>query len=417
MEKALEGISADHTVSKHRYSALDESGKLTKEHLFEVVRKNNAEYLKDETTGLISDIKDDGYLLRVCEIITETANLLLEKYPDIDKERVYCNLGFLKIIQKSSALDYAAVESDMVLHMNASTSKIADIMPDASMYSVIIHETVHILQYGCSCEEIDGCSRRCGLAHHYDDWEQDYADWVWFAEGSAERMTCLVSNVAPMTYRNMVNYIVSMDLVTMLQKDIPANYAETLTFYGEPDRLWELFGCKTEEDKAEIVRMMYALEIMQMEPEDATAAYKKIYGKEYSDQERDRYNMTIKRPIVQTLTKNFYRNLAQTATEGMLTENDLYFLLNLFEETIEYHLRFTKPEQEQYNTEFLVWYREIRARFWECFSGVSQEEYEEYSAEKSETEINASLAFLPQDKKDFLIDKYETVLSDYKIPG
>jgi len=40
-EKATEGISVDHTVESHQYSALDVAGKLTKEHLCEIVQENN----------------------------------------------------------------------------------------------------------------------------------------------------------------------------------------------------------------------------------------------------------------------------------------------------------------------------------------------------------------------------------------
>ena len=131
-------------MDKHQFSALDSSGALTKEHLLEVVNRNTKEYLNDSTTGVISAIDDQSFLLRICEIITDVTNDILKQYPDIDKERVYCNLGNLKVIEKKSALDYAAVEPGMILHINQATAQLADLLAGKSMYSVIIHETMQL---------------------------------------------------------------------------------------------------------------------------------------------------------------------------------------------------------------------------------------------------------------------------------
>ena len=103
-EKAMSGIDIDHTVDKHQFSALDSSGALTKEHLLEAVNRNTKEYLNDSTTGVISEIADQSFLLRICEIITDVTNDILKQYPSIDKERVYCNLGNLKVIEKNPHL-------------------------------------------------------------------------------------------------------------------------------------------------------------------------------------------------------------------------------------------------------------------------------------------------------------------------
>lgn len=413
-EKAMEGISANHTVAQHQYSALDEHGELTKEHLLEIVNKNTAEYLEGESTKLIKPVDNPDFLIRICEIIVDVTNDMLNQYPEIDKARVYCNLGYLKIIEKTSALDFAAVEPGMVLHINRNTTQIVDIMPDASMYSVLVHETMHILQYGCPCETNEGCVRRCGLAHSYN-WEQDYADWTWLAEGSAERMANIHSNVAPMTYTNMVNYIVSIDLSTMLQNDVPANYLETLSFYGEPEKLFDLFGCENDQEREEVYHLMYALEIMQMRPDDLVRAYERIYGVEWNEElENDLFNK-IKRPIVMTLTKNFYRNLAETVSTSSMTQNDLLFLINLYENTINCHIRFDNSEYDAYNAEFFNWYADIRNRFFLCFDNIDLNNYKQYVAVFDEKTINASLHWLDSEKKNFLIDKYEAASCEYKL--
>lgn len=406
-EEAMAGIDVDHTVTAHKFSALDGNGKLTKEHLLEIVNKNTEEYLKNLTTEPLVAIDNQDYLLRVCEIITDVVNDILKKYPDIDKERVYCNLGNLKVIEKQLTFDFAAVEPGMVLHLNSATANMADIMIEKNMYNVIVHESMHIIQYGCTCEPLKEGSRRCGLAHSYADCAQDYSDWRWFAEGSAERMACLYINASPMTYETMVRYILSMDLATMLQKNVPSDYAETINFYSDIQRLFDLFGCETERDKEEVYHLIYGLEMMQIQPDDVKAAYKENYGVEFDDSVAADFNNKIKRPIVKTLTKNFYRNLARTLTDESVSKNDLLFLINLYECAINGHLNLNKSDYDNYNIEFEKWYGQLRKDFFECLSNVSEADYFSYNAEKSETTLNASLSWLDADKQRFLSDKYE----------
>ena len=413
-EKAMSGIAIDHTVSDHRFSALDSSGNLTGEHLLETVNRNTRDYLKDSTSGIVAEIDNQSFLLRICEIITDVTNDILKQYPDIDKNRVYCNLGNLKIVEKKSALDYAAVEPGMILHINQATAQLADLLDGKSMYSVIIHETMHIIQYGCTCEPSQECTRRCGLAHAYD-WEQDYSDWLWFVEGSAERMTCLYSDVEPMTYGNMVRYIVTMDLATMLQKNVPVNYAETINFYCDPQMLFDLFVCETEQDKEEIYHLIYGLEMMHTQSEDVKKAYKENYGTELSGSVADEFNNTIKRPIIKTLTKSFYRTIAQTLADETLTKNDLLFLLNIFDSTVNYHVCFDQQEKDIYNEELAEWYRQIRNAFFDCILNVGIDDYAAYQAESDGALINAGMQWLASDKQAFLTDKYETLDKSFKF--
>jgi len=414
-EKALWGIQVDHTVSEHRYSALDSDGKLTKEHLLEVVKANNVAYLS-KNTSLLKKL-DDEYLLRICEILVEVTNDTLEKYPDIDRDRVYCNLGYLKVIEKGGALDFAAVEAGMVLHVNRNMAKLVGATTSGSMYQVLVHEAMHIIQYGCSCEEIEGCIRRCGLAHAYSStiMEQDYSDWIWLAEGSAERMASLYAGVEPMTYTNYVNYIASLNLATVLQPDVPANYVETLYFYSDLDRLFTLFGATTEEEKQEIYQMIYALEIMQSEPGDVKEAYKKHYGTEWSDQIRDEVNNTVKRPIVQTLTKCFLNHLAEAIRSNSISKNDFLFLLNLYESTINYHLRLDNENHDQYNGEFVAWYGSLQSALFASLENVTAEDYEQYVSDDGAAVIHAGMNWLDEQKQSFLISRFEANRCEYKF--
>ena len=413
-ERAMAGIQVDHSVVEHKYSALNAGGQLTKEHLFDIVRENNSAYLNG-MPSLIKDVEDE-LLLRICEIIVDTVNDTLSQYPDIDRARVYCNLGNLKIVEKKAALDFAAVEPGMVLHINSGMSSMAGLLTESNMYSVLVHESMHILQYGCECEEIEGCTRRCGLAHAYSATitEQDYSDWTWLAEGSAERLASLYANVEPMTYTNMVNYMISLDLATMLDASVPANYVETLYFYNDLNKLFSLFGATTDEQKQELYKMIYSLEIMQMEPEDVKEAYGRIYGQEWTDEIRDEVNNRVKRPVVQTLTKVFFANLADAICNNNLSKNDFFFLLNLYESTINQHLRLNMSKYDRYNADFVIWYGSVREELFACVKNVSSEEYGQYAASDDSSKIFAGMMWLDQDKRDFLVSKFEENKCDYK---
>ncbi len=113
--------------------------------------------------------------------------------------------------------------------------------------------------------------------------------------------------------------------------------------------------------------------------------------------------------------KNFYRNLAETVSASSMTQNDLLFLINLYENTINYHIRFDNSEYDAYNAEFFCWYADIRNRFFLCLNNTDLDNYKQYEAVIDEKTINASLRWLDSEKKNFLIDKYEAVSCKYKF--
>lgn len=412
-ETAIAGIDFDHSVAAHRYSALDENGELTKEHLFEIVCENTPPYIEENFSyGFAEEVSDD-LLLTICEIVTDVINETLARYPDIDRERVYCNLGNMKVIEKAGIMDFAAIEAGMVMHVNRNTAETMKLMSDHNMYNTIVHEAMHIIQYGCECEELGECTRRAGLAHYYE--EHDQSDWTWLAEGSAERMADLYANVDAMTYTTMVNYILTFDLATVLDPKIPANYTETLCFYSELDRLYEMFDAETETEKEEVYRAMYAMQVIQMEPQGAIDDYERLFGEIWTEDVRSEVNIWMKRPMVQTITKRFFVNLASAIENNAMTRNDLFFLLNLYDSTVNVHIDFEDAEYDEPNALFVPWYRSVREALFDCVENATAEEYALYSACDDGIHLNAGMQWLETEKRDFLIEKFEDNLCDFKF--
>ena len=405
------------SVSKHERSALDNNGKLTAEHLFELVKENNQQFNEDKKNdmGFYKDAEDD-FLLSLCKLIVDTVAEIHNRYPDIDYDRLYCNLANLKVFYKAGLLDFAAVTPDMILQLGDAALQFATIMAGGTgVRNVVVHEIMHIIQLGCSCENIEHCTRRAGITYRWDDVELQGNDWAWFFEGSAEKNMSLLTGEEAMTYQQMINYLQSVNLSTFLNSDIPAYYAETISFYNDPDKLLHIFHASSKEEITEVASLMEAIQIIQYLPDEFQTAYKDKYGIDLSaSEEQDKLRYSLKPAVCLTFSKTFYKNLAIALTEGNdITENDLFYLIRIFEAAMDYHSTYTKQERLEINKPFLDRYKEIRTAFFlllkENGMEIDENAYLTYEmfTEEDPTVANASFRWLVQGKREFLLERTE----------
>ncbi len=172
---------------------------------------------------------------------------------------------------------------------------------------------------------------------------------------------------------------------------------------------------KADADAAFSEYAMYALEMIQQEPQDFKDAFAKLYGKEFADETAADFKYRIKRPVVLTFAKRFYENLAATVAEEALTENDILFLLTLLDSTLNYHINFGSENEAEYNAEFEARYRALRDAFFDCFSGIDEADYAAYTAKGENGRLCAGMQWLPTEKQRFLTDKYEGLTKEYKF--
>ena len=402
-------------VTKHACSALDENGHLTAEHLRDIVKENNQRFYVEEKNkkGFYKEA-DDDYLLSLCKLIIDTVTEVQSRYPDIDYDRLYCNLANLKVFYKVGSLDFASVTPDMIMQLGDGMLQFASIMAEGTgVRDVVVHEIMHMIQLGCSCEEIEHCARRVGITYRWDDVDLQGNDWAWFFEGSAELNMCMLTGDDPMTYKYMINYLQSVNLATFLNSDIPANYAQTISFYNDPYKLFDIFQAKSKAEITEAANFMEAIQIVQYLPDEFKEAYKDKYGVDLSvTEENDKLNISLKPAICLTFSKTFYKNLAIALTENNVTENDVYFLIRIFEAAMDSHSTYTNQERMEINKPFLDRYKEIRTAFFLMLkeNGIAADE-NTYLAYEMFTEnsnvINASFRWLQQDKKEFLLERTE----------
>ena len=410
-DDVLRRLDFDASVENHQYCALDENGALTAAHLAALVRANNTAWLDDEPFGL--ENVEDEYVQELCGLIVEVVDRMAESYPDLDLDRIYCNLGNLKILYKPGMLDYAQMNQDMIMSISQTSANILQTLKGEHAFrNVIIHETMHILQLGCVCEDIENCTRRAGICVYWGDFLLNTTDWTWLAEGSAERNMCRLTGESATTYQYKMDYICSFTLSLLLREEVEPDTIQTLCFYSDPQLLFDAFGCTTDAEKEEIVNMMITMEILQSQPNYFFLTYAEATGTDPRDEEEtlNQFYYSLKPAVCITLAREFFTNLTAYIQENAIPAGDLCFLLALFESTMNQHLRYTDESRESINAPFLSAYGAMRTALFQVLEAEDPELdmaalYESYSVRSEDGSLNASFADLSPEKQEFLAER------------
>ena len=411
LEEVKSRLDFDASVENHSYSALTPEGTLTGSYLASLVKANNDAFLATEPFGY--QAVEESYLRQLCDFIVQIVSLMREKYPDIDWPRVYCNLGNLKILYDTGMLSFAEVSQEMILSISKNNTQIILNMKGEDGFTrVLTHETMHIIQIGCACEKIENCGRRAGIAVYWDDFPLNTADWTWMVEGSAERHMCQITGGEAVSYQYKMDYLCSLTMSVLLRDSVETDTIDTLCFYDDPQRLFDSFGCQTQQEKDELLKMMITLQVLQMQPENFHIRYTEKTGVDLkADAEAtDQFSYSLKPAICITLAKEFYENLAAHLRENEISCNDLFFLLNLFEGHLNQHLGLTVERKAQFNQPFMDAYSNLRSAL---FAALEQENpdldlislYEAYEITAGENLLNATLEWLPEEKREFLAER------------
>lgn len=412
LEEVKSRLDFDATVQTHAHSALDASGKLTAEGLCGKVLENNALYMADEPFGY-TEVEED-YILEICSFIVQVITAMEEKYPDVDWDRVYCNLGNLKILYDVGMLSFAQVSAEMVLSISKNNTQIVLTLKGEDGFTrVLTHETMHIIQIGCACENIENAGRRAGIAMYWDDFTLNTTDWTWMAEGAAERNMCNLTGGEAVTYQYKMDYLCSMTMSVLLRDSVKADTMETLYFYSDPELLFEAFGCETQAQRDELINMMITLQVLQIQPTSFMIAYREATGVDLQqdDELMNQFCYSLKPAICLTLAKEFYENLTAFMEQNPLSSNDLFFLINLFEGHLNQHLQYQAQSKAEINAPFFAGYKTLRQALFDALAadnpGVDVAAmYEAYDIiAGGEGLLNAELSMLPEEKLAFLAER------------
>ena len=321
--------------------------------------------------------------------------------------------------KQTSAVANAFVTDDNCLIISPNMLEVANMINGkGTEEDIFIHEIIHLLQKGCNCDlnKNTNLKRNFCISYGFKNLEVNSLDFTWLYEASAEKNMMNLTGHDPLVYKNMIGYLESLSLVNLLNPSYSVNDTEELSFKRDLNELYSYFGVTTDKDKKEILNMMYSIEVMQQAPTDFYNILEKTTGRTKDSTLIDEVNYTVKVSICETLTKLFYKNLAKNLVNKDATLEDVFYLISLFENDLNSHIKYKDSTKYKYNNRFIETYLNIQDNFFYELSkstGYSQtdieKKFDEYTANTKDGN-NYSLNFLNKDKIDYLEER-ETAMS------
>lgn len=351
-------------------------------------------------------------------------NMVKDNYSQLSKTditRIYCMLNDVTAVGIDSS-DFGVNELKQIY--NARVTDEAVVMLDTEMIGqlkgnqtierTIAHEVAHLFQRMCPDHKISGLTQIGGSQYveNFDNTgEANSLHFQWLYEAAAEQMSMNEYDAkTPLVYKNMVGYLHTLDLITLIRP----NYDETSIAVSQmstnPDKIYEVFGAKTEEEKREITHMLYSICYIQTERDDFVTVYEKSYGSIQGKETT--VKKIMKESVAQTMTKYFYKNLAERVHNGSVSLQDAFYLINTFEAALNLHIVYDDAERVEYNDESIKFYIETQNKFFQMIAQDSGMTYDEI-VEKfgnyaliiktdSGYQRNCQFNWLDQDEKDYV---------------
>ncbi|MEG2448034.1 MAG: hypothetical protein RSB45_03140 [Bacilli bacterium] len=400
---------------------------LTASDLYDSVKANNAEYFAIPKHKRITFYKElaDEQIKDICEIVMEVINQYKD-YPNVDIDRVKCVLSDLKMVEGTS-FAMAEVDKNRFFTIMPKMIKIKNMMDNAdnSYKKVIMHESVHLLQTYCIDE--DKKDHNIGTFYDFEELPANALYMRWFVEGSTDRCVMNLTKEEVLTYVSQVGYIDNMKLATILNPKNSIDKVETLCFSGDLEELFNTFSCQTEEEKAEIIKMMYSISITQDGNEDAIQ--EGFYNKYTGDKEEKGIAILqrdLRSSVFLTLSKEFYSNLAISIKDNQVSLQDVFFLITVYENNVNLKVKYNKAETYPNYKEFMNHYVEMQDEFFTYLTSGSNltladitEEFNQYALnttnvsgqkyqdKQGEKIYNCELKWLDDQRKDFIFEKQQ----------
>lgn len=407
------------TVTKHSHD-IRLNGEFNAEHFYEIVKKNNEAFFeekeKDSLGGLYKEYSNKE-LKSMCEQFCETLPAIAEKDPTVDLDMVCCYLYNLRIVQKSGSLDFGGFDMNNRFYLNYKNMKNGAFAMDTDdiEQTIFYHEMMHAFQF--ACDDVKKTDEdRMGITHTYDSLEVNPLSWYWLLEGSAEMNMSQYLGVRYSTYKNKIGYIHSLNIVANLNSNNKYVQIEKICFQRDLEKFFEVLDITDENDKKEIIKMMYSIEIIQESKDDFYDWYNETYNANLSDEtngEQSVLRLTLKEDALMTLTKLFYRNLARQINKRNVTLQDAYYLMRLYEADLDNHFSNNTVGYMEFFHDFYDTYVDLQNEF---FAVIAEENnlsaddlangFDNYSMNAVSKSPNCDLKFLSSDAKNYYTVEY-----------
>ena len=421
--KEMDKIKFDSNI-EHSRDFLNGSKEVDYKELYELVLDNNKKYQKENDNSLYKKFSKKE-LKKFCEQFASAINFAIKENDSIDLDELSCNLADLKIFEKNTT-DVAHMTPDNCLIISEFMFKLMEKTSGNKNAgrNTLMHEAVHLIQ--ASCEHIEQLNpgKNMGISYRFENKDYNIFDLAWIYEGSAEKNVVNMTGDEPLYYKNYVNYVDSLNFVTMLDKKNGANETEKLDLQKDFKKVYEQFEAMSNKDKVELVNMLASINVIQVEPADFVEKYFNVYGKKLdslgddkleSEAEFEEVKLSLKASSMETLTKIFYKNLAEVCSNSNVTIQDAFYLIKTFENDVYLHILYDDKEKVKYNEEYINNYVDIQDEFFYLLSQSKKysqkdietlfDKYSMFVEDKNKDKVpNCTLKWLDKDKVDFITD-------------
>ena len=365
---------------------------------------------------------EDKTIREIADYLYEDIVTYYNKLSNQDKRRIYSTINDLVAVGINSE-NYtintlrtpynARVTADGVIMLDMDR---IDRLPDRlSIKKTIQHELNHIFQREAP-DNVKSDATFIGGSSYYDELLREgkvnSLHWKFLYEGGAElQMMHQNNSVDPLVYDDMVGYVRSLDLITMIRPEYDSSVMEDTTLSLDSNKIYEVLGAKTEEEKREVIKMLYSIDYIQSNRVDFNNVYNSNNPGHDAENDRKEIVREMKQGICITLTKYFYRNLAERVANSDVSLQDIYYLINVFEEDLSSHTDYDSAEKFTFNREFMSYYIGVQDEFFNMIADENMDfndvvnGFKEYSMALSTNNglvRNCELSWLNDKEKNFL---------------
>ena len=392
------------------------NNQLNAQEVYEVVRKNNAQYLADNPYLSKYSGTTDGLVQKVVMVMVEYINALLNSSAgtNIDLSSLNQKIQSLKIMESSTgSYAYYNYEDNIIGIDSQMIASVQSTLNDSQAEEKIIeHETNHFIQAHSPEELMTTGVKRLGPCYLFDQLEVNSIYWDWFFEGCAEQIV-LDQNQEndSLTYQHEVDMLKTLKAATILSDKVGLTTLEDLSLQRDLDTIFTYFNCETDQEKEEIVNMMYAINLwMRDDSFSSSAAFYQIdvvSNAMFEDyRSKNDFQNYLKGAVGQTISKKFYSNLANSIVDKTVTLGEIFNLISIHENDLNHLVWYSDTSKKDALADFFEGYRAVQDTFLQMIAdhlGVSlsevQKAYYTYHAAMDEETI--SVSFLDSDKNVF----------------
>ena len=166
----------------------------------------------------------------------------------------------------------------------------------------------------------------------------------------------------------------------------------------------------------EIVRMMYAMEIVQSRVPNYQEYYEQTYNTSLDNQDMTSIREEYRLEFLSETNKIFFNNLAyRMANEENITLEDIFALMTIYEADLNYHIKFNQAASLDKSQTFLQEFNEMQTIFLSTIAAANNMEYEDilnlyneyhlFANVNGKTVINATFNWLNESQQDWLFKK------------